>query len=79
MKKMDERTPKFDDDAEENIEGEDYSFVDAESDEYIHTEWFEEEDEYLNFSRYYEQSGGETASSIDYDSDGANDDDEAEL
>ncbi|XLR37488.1 hypothetical protein S83_022148, partial [Arachis hypogaea] len=68
MKKMDERTPKFDDDAEENIEGEDYSFVDAESDEYIHTEWFEEEDEYLDSSRYYEQSGGETASSIDYDS-----------
>ncbi|XP_072054719.1 protein FAR1-RELATED SEQUENCE 5-like [Arachis hypogaea] len=70
MKKMDERTPKFDDDAEENIEGEDYSFVDAESDEYIHTEWFEEEDEYLDSSRYYEQSGGETASSIDYDSGG---------
>ncbi|XP_052109274.1 protein FAR1-RELATED SEQUENCE 5-like [Arachis duranensis] len=79
MKKMDERTPKFDDDAEENIEGEDYSFVDAESDEYIHTEWFEEEDEYLDSSRYYEQSGGETASSIDYDSGGADDDDEAEL
>ncbi|XP_025640608.1 protein FAR1-RELATED SEQUENCE 5-like [Arachis hypogaea] len=56
----------------------DYSFVDAESDEYVHTEWFEEEDEYLDSLRYYEQSGGETESSMDYDS-GANDDDEAEL
>ncbi|KAL4396811.1 hypothetical protein AHAS_Ahas01G0129200 [Arachis hypogaea] len=68
MRKMDERTPQFDDDAAENIEGEDYSFVDAESDEYVDTEWFEEED-----------SGGETESSMDYDSSGANDDDEAEL
>ncbi|KAL1299083.1 hypothetical protein AAHE18_18G082900 [Arachis hypogaea] len=67
---MDERTPQFDDDAAENIEGEDYSFVDAESDEYVHTEWFEEEDEYLDSSRYYEQSGGETESSMDYDSGG---------
>ncbi|RYR08057.1 hypothetical protein Ahy_B05g075603 [Arachis hypogaea] len=79
MRKMDERTPQFDDDAEENIEGEDYSFVDAESDEYVHTEWFEEEDvRILDSSRYYEQSGGET-DSMDYDSGGANDDDEAEL
>ncbi|KAL1332160.1 hypothetical protein AAHE18_11G007800 [Arachis hypogaea] len=79
MKKMDERTPQFDDDAAENIEGEDYSFVDAESDEYVHTEWFEEEDEYLDSSRYYEQSGGETESSMDYDSGANDDDDDAEL
>nr|XP_025665199.1 protein FAR1-RELATED SEQUENCE 5-like [Arachis hypogaea] len=77
MRKIDESTPQFDDDAVENIEGEDYSFVDAESDEYVHTEWFEEEDEDLDSSRYYEQSGGETEFSMDYDSGGANDDDEA--
>ncbi|XLT06508.1 hypothetical protein HN51_045257, partial [Arachis hypogaea] len=63
----------------QNIEGEDYSFVDAESDEYVHIEWFEEKDEYLDSSRYYEQSGGKTDSSMDYDFGGTNDDDEAEL
>ncbi|XLR57434.1 hypothetical protein S83_008106, partial [Arachis hypogaea] len=35
--------------------------------------------EYLDFSRYYEQSGGKTESSIEIDSGRANDDDEAEF
>ncbi|RYR30515.1 hypothetical protein Ahy_B01g055267 [Arachis hypogaea] len=82
MRKMDERTPQFDGDAEENVEGEDYSFVDTESDEYVHTEWFDNEDKYLDSSRYYKQSGSETESSMDFNSSGiksTNDDDEAEL
>ncbi|XLT45056.1 hypothetical protein HN873_037660 [Arachis hypogaea] len=56
MRKMDERTPQFDGDAEENVEGEDYSFVDTESDEYVHTEWFDNEDGWkkLVLMRYFE-------------------------
>ncbi|RYQ95326.1 hypothetical protein Ahy_B08g090511 [Arachis hypogaea] len=44
MRKMDEKTPQFDCDGEKNRESEDYSFVGAESDEYVHTEWFDDED-----------------------------------
>ncbi|XLR50425.1 hypothetical protein S83_001097 [Arachis hypogaea] len=82
MRKMDERTPQFDGDNVENGEGEDYSLIDAESDEYVHTEWFDDEYEYLASSTYYEESGGETESSMDFDFDDikwANDDDDTEL
>ncbi|XLT29114.1 hypothetical protein HN873_060406 [Arachis hypogaea] len=66
---MDEKTPQFDSDAEENVEGEDYCFVDAESDDSLDFLSVILIQEYLDSSRCYEENRGETESSMDFDYD----------